>query len=259
MKKRPQKTATSTALVPARAAAARPVRLPRPAPEPAEPTARTLSVRLPMRIKGKTPGARINEWHKLAVVSGKASIAASIMAGWELAQARAACDHGQWLAWLQKNTALSDETARRYLTVFAQTVGAARAALPKPVPLEVQPTMAELEGACADVEAKSLTALYGQLRLLKRNPKHGGFRKGAGRHRNPDPGSEEAVAAELDDAVQTSAILWAAVRGALDELVRLDAEENFLSHLPDDHLSEAAAVLSDLARKAGEILKSRLG
>lgn len=247
------------ALVPARATVARPVRLPRPAPEPAEPTALTLSVRLPMRIKGKTPGARINEWHKLAVVSGKASIAASIMAGWELAQARQACDHGQWLAWLEKNTAISPPTATRYMTVFAQTVGAARAALPKPVPLGVQPTMAELEGACADVEAKSLTALYGQLRLLKRNPKHGGARKGAGRHRNPDPGSEEAVVAELDDAVQTTAILWAAARGALDELVRLDAEENFLSHLPDDHLSEAAAVLSDLARKAGEILKSRLG
>ena len=65
-----------------------------------EPTALTVkSTRMP-KIKGKTPGQRINFLHRLSVASGKLSIAAGIMAGWELSRAKAKCDHGQWLAWL---------------------------------------------------------------------------------------------------------------------------------------------------------------
>lgn len=262
MKKRTQKTVTSNVLVPAQVT--RPVRLPRPSAEPTEPTALTVAIRLPHRAPGKTPGARINAWHKIAVASGKASIAAGIMAGWELANARQGCNHGQWLAWLRKNTAISPDTATRYLTVFAQTVGAARAARPKPVALDVQPTMTELEAACSDVEVKSLTALYGQLRLIKRNANHGGDRREAaaanGHHvGRPAKGSgeEQAEAAELDAIANNPALLYAAIRGPLDELWKLHRERDVFARLGTEELAAAQAILRDLAAAAAEALEAR--
>lgn len=52
--------------------------------------------------------------------------------------------------------------------------------------------------------------------------------------------------------------LWAAARGALDGLVRLDAERDFLHRLSDDHLAAAAQALLDLSTKASRALTARI-
>ena len=246
------KKPTSTALVPDRTGA--------PAkPKLAEPTAMTVRLRVPLRSMGKTPGARINAWHKLAIDFGKSSIAAGIMAGWELSQVRKACNHGQWLDWLRNNTVISDRTAERYMSVFARTIGAARTALPNPVPMEVQPSLNELEAVCADVDAKSISALYAQLRLLKRSENHGGVREGAGRKPKAAPGTEEDVAAQLEAVASAPALLWAAAKDAVDKLAQLDAERDFLSRLETGDLATFVNLLVPLAQKAAALLSKRLG
>lgn len=244
------KKSPSTAIVP--------VRPSRPAKtEPVEEsTALTVAIRLP-KIKGKTPGARINFLHKLSVASGKVSIAAGILAGWELSRARAACDHGQWIAWLKNNTEISDTTARNYMEVYAKTLGAARAALPRPVPAETPPSPKEVEAASANVEAKSLSALYAQLRLLKRSDNHGGAREGAGRKPKAAPGGKEDVASRLDAAANNPELLWATAKSALDTLVQLDADKDFLHRLSDEHLAAVVSCLEPLAEKARKLFADR--
>ncbi len=246
MKKNP-----TTALVPARKARPEAVE-----PEIVEETALTVALRLP-KIKGKTPGERINAWHTVSLASGKASVAAAIMAGWELLMARRACDHGQWIAWLKNNTKISDQTARNYMGLFGGRIGAARAALPKPIPLEVQPSLDELKAASANVEAKSLSALYAQLRLLKRSDNHGGAREGAGRKPKAIPGEKEDVAAQLDAVANNPELLWASAKVALDTLTKLDTEKDFLRRLTDERLSAAVAILGPLAQKAAELFAAR--
>ncbi len=225
-------------------------------PEIVEPSALTVSFRLP-KIKGKTPGARINFLHRLSVASGKVSIAAGILAGWELARARAACDHGQWLTWLENNTEITAQTARNYMEVYAKTLGAARAALPKPVPAETPPSAKEVAAASANVEAKSLSALYAQLRLLKRSDNHGGAREGAGRKPKAAPGGKEDVASRLDAAANNPELLWATAKSALDALVQLDADKDFLHRLSDEHLAAVVSCLEPLAEKARKLFADR--
>lgn len=243
-----------------------PVRQTRPAkPEAEEPTALTVAFRLP-KIQGKTPGARINFLHKLSVESGKVSIAAGILAGWELSRARAACDHGQWLTWLESNTDISPNTARNYMEVYAKTLGAARMALPTPVPAEKPPTSKEVEAASANVEAKSLSALYAQLRLLKRSANHGGDRREAaaangkrvGRHPKGGEGGEAAAeAAELDAIANNPALLYAAIRGPLDQIWKLHSERDVFSRLGLEELANVQTVLRDLADAATGALDAR--
>ena len=241
---------------PSRAAAQRP---PQKSPAPIEPeivdepTALTVkSTRMP-KIKGKTPGQRINFLHRLSVASGKLSIAAGIMAGWELTRAKAKCDHGQWLAWLDANTDISPMTATRYMSVYSMTVGAARAALPEPASQDVAPSPAELNEAAANVDAPTLNGLYKQLKILKGNPDHGGKRENAGRHKKG-----EDVAAELKAVTENEAVLWASAKGALDTLVKLDSERGVFQRLSNDHLATVAGLLADLSKAAAAALEKRL-
>lgn len=241
---------------PSRAAAQRP---PQKSPAPIEPeivdepTALTVkSTRMP-KIKGKTPGQRINFLHRLSVASGKLSIAAGIMAGWELTRAKAKCDHGQWLAWLDANTDISPMTATRYMSVYSMTVGAARAALPEPASQDVAPSPAELNEAAANVDAPTLNGLYKQLKILKGNPDHGGKRENAGRHKKG-----EDVAAELKAVTENEAVWWASAKGALDTLVKLDSERGVFQRLSNDHLATVAGLLADLSKAAAAALEKRL-
>lgn len=241
---------------PSRAAAQRP---PQKSPAPIEPeivdepTALTVkSTRMP-KIKGKTPGQRINFLHRLSVASGKLSIAAGIMAGWELTRAKAKCDHGQWLAWLDANTDISPMTATRYMTVYSMTIGAARAALPEPVSPDVAPRPAELDEAAANVDAPTLNGLYKQLKILKGNPDQGGKREGAGRKPKAaaEAASSAAVRAELSaeegrDLVEKLAG-WA-----------LGADDGF-GTLPDGELARAVKTLKQVLERAEEIKSAREG
>ena len=224
-------------------------------PEVVEPTALTVkSTRMP-KIKGKTPGQRINFLHKLSVASGKLSICAGIMAGWELSRAKGKCEHGQWLKWLAANTELSPTTASRYMDVYRATLGDARAALPEPISADVAPTPAELNEAAANVDAPTLNGLYSQLKILKHNDDHGGKREGAGRK---PKGEADDVSAQLDAVTKMEPVLWASAKGALDTLVKLDAEKDFMRRLSDEHLATVSELLSGLAKKASKLLVGRV-
>lgn len=203
------------------------------------------------KAKGKTPGQRINYLHKLSIEAGKISIAAAITAGWELTKVKQSCPFGAWLTWLHENTELSPDTAQRYMGVYAATVGAARCAAEKPVGLEVAPTADELTAASSNVEAKSLTRLYSQLKLLKRNPDHGGTREGAGRKEK-----KEDIAAKLDAITQSEALNWARAKVALDELDKMELDEKF-AILSDEHLAEAALVLNRVMNSIARVVAAR--
>jgi len=69
---------------------------------------------------------------------------------------------------------------------------------------------------------------------------------------------EEDVAAEIEAAANAPALLWASAKGALDTLLRLDSEKDFLRRIGDDELASAAGLLAELSRKAAEILAPRL-
>ena len=137
------------------------------------------------------------------------------------------------------------------MTLYAQTIGAARAAARRPVALTVEPTMLELEAAAHDVDGKSLSALYKSTRLIAVSDNWGGKREGAGN-------KKKDVAAALKAVTEHEAVLWSSAKGALDTLVQLDAERDVFRRLSDDHLAQVSGILADLAKKAGEILKQRL-
>lgn len=191
---------------------------PKNAPVRIEPASRAASnalavhLRLPP-IQGRTPGERINFLHALSVKSGVVSVAAAIYAGWELAQVREKCTHGSWYAWLEKNTAISPDTALRYIGVYAKHLAEARAALPDPVPSTVPPSAAELEAACANTDAKTLTALYIQQGLVKRSSIWGGAREGAGRP--PLLPTDSATGTVVPDGLHRAAV---AAWGKIDRL-----------------------------------------
>ena len=223
-----------------------------------EPTALTVKPARMPKIKGKTPGQRINFLHRLSVASGKLSIAAGIMAGWELTRAKEKCDHGQWLAWLNANTDITPRTAQNYMTVYSMTVGAARAALPEPIAQDVAPSPAELNEAATNVDAPTLNGLYKQLKILKANADHGGARPGAGRKSKGDAevaaekaASEASIRAELSaeegrDLVQKLAG-WA-----------LGADDGF-GALSDGELARAVKTLKQVLARAEEIQSAREG
>lgn len=219
-------------------------------PEVVEPTALTVkSSRMPA-IKGKTPGQRINFLHRLSVASGKLSIAAGIMAGWELRMVKDKLEHGQWLEWLAANTDISPATAQRYMSVFSQTIGAARAALPEPVPLDARPSLAELNEAAANVDAPTLNGLYKQLKILKGNPDHGGKRDGAGRKTKGKNGGVEAAEemVALDEVAETHSGAWSIVSEHLRKLQDEQREHHVFDRLEVVELAEANSILKALCK-----------
>ena len=78
----------------------------------------------------------------------------------------------------------------------------------------------------------------------------GGKREDAGR-------KAKDVAEELKKVTEMEPIIWAASKGALDTLVRLDAERDLFHRLTDEHLADVAALLADLSKKAEKVSKKR--
>ena len=233
-----------------RAVAPRP---PQQSPEPAEPSAITVracdEITFPPGVE--TLGEKANFLHAYSIEASKRSTGAAILAGWVLSVARSTCAHGQWLGWLQQNVDFSERTARHYLTLYAQTVGARRAEMRRPIPLTTPPTADELEAAAHDVDGKALSALYKSTRLIAASANWGGKREGAGN-------KKKDVAAELKAVTEHEAVLWASAKGSLDNLVKLDAERDVFRRLSDDHLAQVSGILTDLSKKAAEALTGRL-
>lgn len=221
----------------------------------AEPTALTVrlgEITFPDGIE--TLGEKANYLHAYSVEASKRSTGAAILAGWVLTVARSTCAHGQWMTWLEQNVDFSRSTAQNYLSLYAQTIGAQRAAMRRPIALTVAPSAKELEEAAHDVDGKSLSALYKSTRLIASNGEWGGKRKGAGRKAKDDAGEE---AKELDAIANNPALLWAAIKGPLDELWKLHRERDVFARLGDAELVEAARVLVELSKEAQEAVVAR--
>ena len=198
----------------------------------------------------ETLGEKANYLHECSVNLAKKSTGAAILAGWVLSVARSTCAHGQWLGWIEKNVSFNVRTAQNYMSLYEQTLGAARANARRPIALSVEPTEEELEEAAHDIDGKPLSALYKSTGLMATSGNWGGKREDAGRKRKD-------VAEELKKVTEMEPIIWAASKGALDTLVRLDAERDLFHRLTDEHLADVAALLADLSKKAAQVSKTR--
>lgn len=201
----------------------------------------------------ETLGEKANFLHAYSIEASKRSTGAAILAGWVLSVARSTCAHGQWIEWLDKNVSFNRRTAQNYLTLYAQTVGARRAEMRRPIPLTTPPTVDELEAAAHDVDGKALSALYKSTRLIAASANWGGAGRGQGRK----PRDAEAEAAELDEIANNPALLFAAVKGPLDELWRLHSERDVFARLGDAELSDVVSVLKTLSDAATKALVSK--
>ena len=220
----------------------------------AETSALTVSMGEIVFPKGvETLGEKANFLHAYSVEASKRSTGAAILAGWVLSVARSTCAHGQWLNWLEHNVSFSKSTANNYLSLYAQTLGASRASMRRPIALTVRPTIDELEAAAHDVDGKRLSALYKSTRLMASSDNWGGAGRGQGRK-----AKDADVAAELKAVAKMEPVLWASAKGALDALWKLDAEKDFMRRLSDDHLAQVSNILTQLSDKAAKALAQRL-
>ena len=201
----------------------------------------------------ETLGEKANFLHAYSIEASKRSTGAAILAGWVLSVARSTCAHGQWLGWLQQNVSFSHKTATNYLTLFAQTIGKQRAEMRRPIPLATPPTVEELEAAAHDVDGKALSALYKSTRLIAASANWGGAGRGQGRK----PRDAESEAAELDAIANNPALLFAAVKGPLDELWRLHRERDVFARLGDEELEGVVSVLKSLSDAAVKALVAK--
>ena len=202
----------------------------------------------------ETLGEKANFLHAYSVESAKRSTGAAIMAGWILAVARSTCPHGTWYNWLEQNVNFSKQTASNYLSLYAQTLGAARAAMRRPIALDVEPTIEELEEAAHDVNGKSLSALYKSTRLMATPNNWGGPDRGQGR--KPKDAAEEESAA-LDAVVNSPALLIAAIREPLATVYRTWRERDVFARIELGDLAQVTATLNELASAATAALKAR--
>lgn len=213
-----------------------------------------LAVRLgDLAIPDGTPAEMANALHRDFIESAKSAMARAVQCGWVLCRQRQVLGHGRFGDWCAQNLSFGRTTAYNYMNAFENTVGAARAAMRRPLPLDVEPTMAEIEAACCGMAEKPVTALYRDTGMVVHHDNWGGKDRGQGRKPK-----DADVAAELEKVATLEPALWASSKGALDTLVQLDAERDVFRRLTDDHLATVSGILADLAKKAAEILKQRL-
>ena len=202
----------------------------------------------------ETLGEKANFLHGYSVEASKRANGAAIMAGWVLSVARSTCAHGQWIAWLQQNVTFGRSTATNYMNLYAQTLGKARENARRPIALEVQPTVEELEAAAHDVDGSTLSALYKSTRIIATPEGWGGKRKGAGRKPDDAPTAEEEVIA-LDEIANTPAAMYTLCRDPLHKLNDLQRKQNFIDRLEFVELSEVYSILKGLFEAAETAMK----
>ena len=202
----------------------------------------------------ETLGQKADFLHGYFVEASKRANGAAIMAGWVLSVARETCAHGQWMAWLAQNVSFSQQTATNYMNLYARTLGKARAEARRPIALNVEPTVAELEAAAHDVDGSTLAALYKSTRIMAANPDHGGKREGAGRKKKDE---DAEVAAKLDEVANSPALLIAAIREPISTVYKAWRERDVFAKIDMSDLSLVTASLQELASAAMSALKAR--
>lgn len=195
----------------------------------------------------ETLGEKANYLHRCSVEYSKKSAGAAILAGWVLSVARSTCAHGQWIGWLEKNVNFDRRTATNYLTLYAQTLGAARATARRPIALSVEPTAEELEAVAHDVDGKALSALYKSTRLVATSENWGGAGRGQGRKAK---NADVAEMVELDKVAETASSAWATVRDHLRPLQDAQRDQHVIDHLGLVELAEAHSILKSLCSDA---------
>lgn len=202
----------------------------------------------------ETLGEKANYLHGYFIEASKRANGAAIMAGWILSVARSTCAHGQWVQWLEQNVSFTRATASNYMNLYAQTLGAARAAARRPIALEVEPTVAEIEAAAHDLDGKNMSQLYKSTRLIAASGDWGGKRENAGRKSKDAPTAEEEVVS-LDEIKDTPAVLWGLCRDPLHKLNDLERERHFIDRLEFVELSEVYSILTGLFEAADKAMK----
>ncbi len=202
----------------------------------------------------ETLGQKADFLHGYSVEASKRANGAAIMAGWVLSVARETCAHGQWMAWLAQNVSFSQQTATNYMNLYARTLGKARAEARRPIALNVEPTVAELEAAAHDVDGSTLAALYKSTRIMAANPDHGGKREGAGRKKKDE---DAEVAAKLDEVANSPALLIAAIREPISTVYKAWRERDVFAKIDMSDLALVTASLQELATAATAALKAR--
>ena len=217
-------------------------------------TVRACEIIFPQGVE--TLGEKANFLHAYSVEASKRSTGAAILAGWVLSVARSTCAYGQWNAWLEKNVSFGIRTAQNYLSLYAQTLGAQRAAMRRPIALDVQPTEDELEAAAHDVDGKSLSALYKSTRLIKASDNWGG----AGRNQGRKPKGEAEVTAEkaASEAYIRAELSAEEGRDLVQKLAgwALGADDGF-GALSDGELARTVKTLKQVLARAEEIQSAR--
>lgn len=215
-------------------------------------TVRACEIIFPQGVE--TLGEKANFLHAYSVEASKRSTGAAILAGWVLSVARSTCAYGQWNIWLKKNVSFGKSTAANYLSLYAQTLGAQRAAMRRPIALTVQPTEDELEAAAHDVDGKALSSLYKSTRLIKASDNWGGAGRGQGRK---SKGEAEAEKQELDEIANSPALLIAAIREPISTVYKAWRERDVFARIDMSDLAVVAASLNELATAATSALKAR--
>lgn len=227
---------------------------------PSEPSALTVracdEITFPPGVE--TLGEKANFLHAYSIEASKRSTGAAILAGWVLSVARSTCAHGQWLGWLQQNVDFGVRTAQNYLTLYAQTVGARRGEMRRPIPLTTPPTVDELEAAAHDVDGKALSALYKSTRLIAASANWGGAGRGQGR--KPRDAEAEAAAEAASSAAVRAELSAEEGRDLVAKLAgwALGADDGF-GTLPDGELARAVKTLKQVLERAEEIKSAREG
>lgn len=212
----------------------------------------TALVAMPRPSGALDRAGRANFFHRLSREAGAVAIRAALAAGVELLEARRELAGG-FVKWVQAKCAFSPRTAYNYIRLAEATLP--EAAVPALLEGSDADRERAVEEAAEAADSRTLTDLYADLGIVRRTPsKMGGARPGAGRHSKADAD----VAAEIEAAANAPALLWASAKGALDTLVKLDSEKDFLRRIGDDELANASHLLADLSDKAAKALATRL-
>lgn len=200
------------------------------------------------------PAERIKYHLSQAHVAASVAMRHIIEAGWELAKQKRVLGFGQWNAWCQEKLDISRFTADKYIATFHRTVGVERAL--QSVSLEAKLLKKELDAATVGMEEKTVRQAMIELGVIKAAKSWGGKREGAG---CKPKGEAETVAEKLEAIANNETLLWQALKGALDTLVKMDAEKDIWNRLDDNHLADAVGILAEAAKKSSNTMMKRIG
>lgn len=178
-----------------------------------------------------------NSYHSLSRAAAQDAVAYAVMAGMELAAAKAQISHGSFLPWIEKHCEFSQQTANNYMRLAERMIasGSFRAVVPQLTDGQVQ-TAGDRKALLAAIretaDGATLQQLYFDFGILKPRGETlmGGAREGAGRPTKAEQTEREARMAYED---------WKAISGPLGRYV---SSRRYL-YLKEAEMEEMMAVL----------------